>query len=124
MKLLIRHAISDADFGNIQLLDSKSSQLHIVAQHGFPKWWLDFWDEVQEGQGVCGTALEKGERVIVEDVEKSPIFMGILNLISSLRPMYMQFNLRLSLAGQESHSACFQHTLKNHTDQTNANYDY
>jgi PAS domain S-box-containing protein len=69
-------AISDADFGNIQLLNSKSSRLHIVAQHGFPKWWLDFWNEVQEEQGVYGTALETGERIIVEDVEQSPIFMG------------------------------------------------
>ena len=37
-------AISDADFGNIQLLDDNSS-LNIVAQSGFPKWWLDFWNE-------------------------------------------------------------------------------
>ena len=69
-------AISDADFGNIQLLDAKSSKLKIVAQSGFPKWWLEFWNEVQEGQGVCGTALETGKRIIVEDVEKSPIFIG------------------------------------------------
>lgn len=69
-------AISDADFGNIQLLDAKSSKLKIVAQRGFPKWWLEFWNEVQEGQGVCGTALETGKRIIVEDVEKSPIFIG------------------------------------------------
>jgi PAS domain S-box-containing protein len=69
-------AISGADFGNIQLLDDKSSQLKIMAHYGFPKWWLDFWNEVHKGEGVCGTALETGERVIVEDVEKSPIFIG------------------------------------------------
>ena len=69
-------AISGADFGNIQLLDDNSSRLNIVAHYGFPKWWLDFWNEVHKGEGVCGTALETGERVIVEDVEKSPIFIG------------------------------------------------
>jgi len=78
-------SISDADFGNIQLLDPKSSRLHIVAQHGFPKWWLDFWNEVQEGKGVCGTALKTGERIIVEDVKQSPIFIGTTALDFQLK---------------------------------------
>ena len=69
-------AISSADFGNIQLLDPKSFDLHIAAQRGFPAWWLDFWKRAAKGQGACGTALEHGERVIVEDVEQSPIFVG------------------------------------------------
>ena len=69
-------AISGADFGNIQLLDTQSSLLKIVAQRGLPKWWVDFWNEVSEGRGGCGTALERRERVIVEDVERSPIFVG------------------------------------------------
>jgi PAS domain S-box-containing protein len=46
----------------------------IVAQRGFPDWWLDFWNSVSKGHGVCGTALEARHRVIVEDVERSPIF--------------------------------------------------
>jgi PAS domain S-box-containing protein len=69
-------AIAGADFGNIQLLHAAAATLHIVAQRGFPPWWIDFWNKVSEGQGVCGTALERGERVIVEDVEQSPIFLG------------------------------------------------
>ncbi len=69
-------AISGADFGNIQLLDAQSSQLRIVAQRGFPQWWLDYWSKVSKGQGTCGTALEHLERVIIEDVERSPVFAG------------------------------------------------
>jgi signal transduction histidine kinase/DNA-binding NarL/FixJ family response regulator len=69
-------SISDADFGNIQLLEPNSSRLRIAAQQGFPTWWLDFWDGVCESRGVCGTALQRGERVIVEDVLQSPIFAG------------------------------------------------
>jgi PAS domain S-box-containing protein len=69
-------AISGADFGNIQILDRASSDLKIVAQRGFPQWWLDFWNSVSKGKGTCGTALGRGERVIVEDVEQSPIFAG------------------------------------------------
>ena len=68
--------VSGADYGTIQLLDPKSSHLRIVAQRGFAPWWVDFWNQVAAGQGVCGTVLERGERVIVEDVETSPIFLG------------------------------------------------
>ncbi|HVO45274.1 MAG TPA: PAS domain S-box protein, partial [Steroidobacteraceae bacterium] len=69
-------AISGADFGNIQLLDPESGILRIAAQRGFPKWWIDFWEDVSKGQGTCGTALEREERVIVEDLEQSEIFAG------------------------------------------------
>lgn len=69
-------AISGADFGNIQILDPETSFLHVAVQRGFPQWWLDYWNNVIEGHGVCGTALKRGERVVVEDIEQSPIFTG------------------------------------------------
>ena len=78
-------AVSGADFGTIQLLDAKSSDLRIVAHRGFPQWWLDFWDNTSKGRGACGTSLERGERVIVEDVEQSPIFAGTPGLEIQLR---------------------------------------
>ena len=73
-------AIAGADFGNIQLLDQADSRLRIVAQRGFPQWWLDYWESVGVGQGCCGMALEQDRRVIVEDIEKSPMFAGTLAL--------------------------------------------
>ena len=69
-------AIAGADMGNIQLLDPQSGNLKIMAHRGFEQSWLDFWDRVYPGQGTCGTALEGGERVIVEDITQSPIFVG------------------------------------------------
>src|SRR3974390_672743 len=68
--------ISGADFGNIQLIDAKSSGLTIVAHRGFPQWWVDFWNNLPKGQGSCGASLKRRKRVIVENVEKSPIFTG------------------------------------------------
>ena len=52
------------------------SELRIAAQRGFPDWWLNYWNSVSRGKGTCGTALARGERVIVEDIEQSPIFIG------------------------------------------------
>ncbi len=68
--------ITAADFGNIQILEEETRRLKIAAQQGFPKWWVDFWDGVNEGVGACGTALQRDRRIIVEDVERSPIFVG------------------------------------------------
>jgi PAS domain S-box-containing protein len=66
--------ITDADMGNIQLLEDGA--LKVVAQQGFDAAFLDFFDSVSHGLAACGTALERGERVIVEDVAESPIFAG------------------------------------------------
>ncbi len=68
--------ISGSDFGNIQLLDSESGVLKIAAHRGFPRWWLDFWNNVPIGQGVYGISLERRKRVIVEDLVKSSVFTG------------------------------------------------
>jgi PAS domain-containing protein len=78
-------SVSGADFGSIQLLDPATSDLRIMGQRGFPQWWLDFWNSTSKGKGACGTALERGERVIVEDVEQSPIFAGTPALEIQLR---------------------------------------
>ncbi|HEX7688187.1 MAG TPA: ATP-binding protein [Burkholderiaceae bacterium] len=69
-------AITGAGFGNVQLLDPATGDLRIVAQRGFPAWWLEYWNAVAKGHGACGTALARRERVVVEDVERSPIFVG------------------------------------------------
>ncbi len=67
--------ITAADMGNIQLLDD-AGRLKIVAQRGFEEPFLRFFDEVQDGLAPFGRALQKGERVIVEDVAASPVFAG------------------------------------------------
>ncbi len=69
-------SISGADFGNIQLLDRDASDLTIMAQRGFSKPWVDYWNGIGKGLGSCGLALKRGERVIVEDVEQHPVFTG------------------------------------------------
>jgi PAS domain-containing protein len=66
--------ITRADLGNLQLLDPASRRLRIRAQRGFKKPWLEFWNNVDPARGTCGTALKKGERVIVEDITQSPRF--------------------------------------------------
>ena len=67
-------AITGAQMGNIQLLEG--DHLRIAAQRGFDRPFLEFFAWVPGEQAACGTALQRGERVIVDDVLNSPIFVG------------------------------------------------
>jgi PAS domain S-box-containing protein len=66
-------AITEADMGNIQLLDADGI-LRIVVQKGFSAPFLEFFNQVHRGLAACGSAMESGERVIVENVADSRIF--------------------------------------------------
>jgi PAS domain S-box-containing protein len=66
--------ITGAQMGNIQLLEG--DVLRITAQRGFDRPFLEFFASVHGEQAACGAALQRGERVIVDDVLNSPIFAG------------------------------------------------
>lgn len=68
-------AIMHADMGSIQTFDPPSGHLVIRAHRGFSETWLKYSRQAS-GNGACGAVVQKGERVIVEDVTQSPIFMG------------------------------------------------
>ena len=67
-------AITHADFGTIQLLDEESSHLRIVAQRGFPQWWVEYWQTILKGHGPYGAPLLAP--IVVEDVDRCPLFTG------------------------------------------------
>ena len=67
--------VTEADLGNIQLLDQGS--LSIVAHRGFSAEFLTFFQEVSHDTvAACGAALRGRSRVIIEDVETNELFRG------------------------------------------------
>jgi len=68
--------ITGAGQANVQVFDRPTRSLRIEAQYGFDSPFLKFFGCVHDGHAACGTALERRERVIVEDVTASPIFRG------------------------------------------------
>lgn len=68
--------VSGADTGNAQLVVPASGALRIVAQHGFKRPFLDFFETVHDEESACGTALAAGEPAWVPQVARSPIFAG------------------------------------------------
>jgi DNA-binding NarL/FixJ family response regulator len=65
-----------ADKAILQIFNPETNALHIVAQFGFSRQFLEFFDRVEHNQGSSGTALALGQRVIVDDVASDPIFQG------------------------------------------------
>lgn len=68
--------VSGADTGNAQLVDPATGALWIVAQQGFNREFLDFFEIVHDEESACGTALAAGAPIWVPDVARSPIFNG------------------------------------------------
>jgi PAS domain S-box-containing protein len=73
----------NADFGNVRLYYPETGGLKIVAQRGFHKEFLDYFDSVYEGTASCGAAMQRRERVIVEDVLADPVFEPHLKIVAA-----------------------------------------
>jgi PAS domain S-box-containing protein len=71
--------ISGADKGNIQLVDPESGRLKLSSEYGFDTAFLEFFADGNQ-PATCGMALETQQRVIVEDVRQSALFVGTPSL--------------------------------------------
>jgi PAS domain S-box-containing protein len=71
-------SIMGADKGSLQIVEGDA--LRIVAHQGHEDPFLEFFAACERVASSCGTAMKFAERVIVEDVEKSPIFAGTSSL--------------------------------------------
>ena len=67
--------ISGADKGNIQLVDQVSRSLIMMSQTGFDPAFIKFFAD-GGNSSACGLAVETKQRVIVEDVRESALFVG------------------------------------------------
>jgi signal transduction histidine kinase/ActR/RegA family two-component response regulator len=66
--------ITRADMGNIQLLEG--THLKVVAQRGFDKHFVEFFNAFPDGPNACGVALKTRTRVIIDDVAAHPTLTG------------------------------------------------
>ncbi len=68
--------IDRADMANAQLLDPQTRSLRIIAEDGFKRNFLEFFEIVDDDESACGTALGSGRSVWVPDTTGSRIFAG------------------------------------------------
>lgn len=70
-------AITHADKGNMQVFDHQTGTLRVAAHHGFEPPFLKFFSSVgQEDSAACSAALRSRERVVIEDILMSEVFVG------------------------------------------------
>jgi hypothetical protein len=73
--------LTGSDLASLQLLDVDREELRLVAHRGFPAHTAAFWDRVGVESGTpCGKALERGQRVVVPDVEEAAFIRGTIDL--------------------------------------------
>ncbi len=69
--------ISGAYKGTLQLLQPGSGRLEMAAQLGFEQSYVDFFSSMpHDNAGICTKALQQEERIIVEDIMKSPVYIN------------------------------------------------
>ena len=71
-------AIVSASHGTLQLFEGDS--LRIVAHHAHRPPFLEFFAAAENCASACGEAQRRGERVVVPDVEASPLLAGTPSL--------------------------------------------
>jgi signal transduction histidine kinase/CheY-like chemotaxis protein len=81
--LMVAIDISGADKGNIQLVDPMTGRLRMVARFGFDQWFVDHFAS-GEAASACNVAGQTQQRVIVEDVRESALFVGTPSLKAML----------------------------------------
>jgi hypothetical protein len=63
-----------ADFGNIQLRDSRRGPLRIVTQAGFNAEFLEHFSAVTDDGSACGRAASQRTQVVIADVDEDEAF--------------------------------------------------
>ena len=71
--------ITNADKGNIQLIDLVSGQLRMVVQFGFDDAFLEHF-ATERSTSACKVAVDTQQRIVVEDVRQSALFVGTPSL--------------------------------------------
>jgi len=76
LNAILEWAIAEtrADFGNIQIAQTRDGSLRIVAQVGLPAAFLQFFRVVKHDQSACEQAMKKATQIVVPDVTTSPLF--------------------------------------------------
>ncbi len=76
--------ITGADMGKIQLFEECSGTLKMAVHRGFGPRFLKIFATIGVGRAACGEAARRRERVIVENIAESALFIGTPELDAML----------------------------------------
>jgi PAS domain S-box-containing protein len=76
-------SLQNADFGAIQLYNRESKVLSVAVQRGFQQEVLDYFTNVREEGNHCDKAINRRERIIIEDIHDDPHFQPHLRIAAA-----------------------------------------
>jgi signal transduction histidine kinase len=99
-----------ADKGMIQLYDQQSHRLVMMAQVGFSEEFVRWFHQMPAGGSFCEAAFERKQRVIIDDIAKSPAFASLADMFTHNQVVAVQstplFNMERKVIGVLS--TCFR----------------
>jgi PAS domain S-box-containing protein len=77
--------IMHADMGTLQVLNTHTDTLQVIAQQGLTQEYIDYVDRVHSRPGIADQAKKMDKTIIVEDMYKHPMFSNrsVWDLLSS-----------------------------------------
>ena len=92
--------LSQARFGNVQLMNWKNGYLEIEAQSGFGDEFLNFFKRVYFGDvSACARALRKRSSIVIEDVTTDQQFAPCCDILTRAGVRAVQSTPMISTSG-------------------------
>jgi GAF domain-containing protein len=85
LALVGARSLLDADFGNIQLRNSRGGSLRIAVQAGFNADFLEHFAAVADDGSACGRAATQRAQVVIADVNEDEAFAPHRQIASASR---------------------------------------
>jgi len=76
--------ITGAAMGNLQLLDEETNTLNIAVHRGFKSDFINTFQSLnKDASTACAVAFREGRRVVVEDVDRDPLYASLRAVAAS-----------------------------------------
>ena len=69
--------VTCTDSGDIYLMDEKSGELILKGQKGISPEVIPLIERLKIGEGIAGATVQRGDLIIIDDIDKAPPFMTV-----------------------------------------------
>jgi putative methionine-R-sulfoxide reductase with GAF domain len=79
--------VTGVDSGDVYLMDEKSGELILKGQKGILSEVVPLIERLKMGEGVAGAAVQKGDIIIIKDIDKAPRSMTVFGRKTGARSL-------------------------------------
>jgi putative methionine-R-sulfoxide reductase with GAF domain len=79
--------VTGVDSGDVYLMDEKSGELILKGQKGISSEVVPLIERLKIGEGVAGAAVQQGDLIIINDIDKAPLSMTVYSRKTGARSL-------------------------------------